>query len=172
MRTATITRKTAETEISVTIGLDGTGHYENHTGVGFFDHMLDQLSRHSLIDMTVSAKGDADLDMIAGGGSYGGTAGVGVSNTTLVKTDVVEAFIAGGSDIKSGGTTGLKVLATSTEDINTIAVGGAGGGESAKCAYSHYVAIPANGSCRIAYGGIRYSQHGDFTSSASAGYVV
>ena len=62
MRTATITRKTAETEISVTIGLDGTGHYENHTGVGFFDHMLDQLSRHSLIDMTVSAKGDLHID--------------------------------------------------------------------------------------------------------------
>ena len=62
MRTATITRKTAETEISVTIGLDGTGHYENHTGVGFFDHMLDQLSRHSLIDMTVSATGDLHID--------------------------------------------------------------------------------------------------------------
>ncbi len=62
MRTAIITRKTAETEISVTIGLDGTGHYENHTGVGFFDHMLDQLSRHSLIDMTVSAKGDLHID--------------------------------------------------------------------------------------------------------------
>jgi len=62
MRTATITRKTAETEISVTIGLDGTGHYENHTGVGFFDHMLDQLSRHSLIDMTVTAKGDLHID--------------------------------------------------------------------------------------------------------------
>jgi imidazoleglycerol-phosphate dehydratase len=62
MRTATITRKTAETEISVTIGLDGTGHYENHTGVGFFDHMLDQLSRHSLIDMAVSAKGDLHID--------------------------------------------------------------------------------------------------------------
>ena len=62
MRTATITRKTAETEISVTIGLDGTGHYENHTSVGFFDHMLDQLSRHSLIDMTVSAKGDLHID--------------------------------------------------------------------------------------------------------------
>lgn len=62
MRTATITRSTAETEISVTINLDGTGAYDNQTGVGFFDHMLDQLSRHSLIDMTISAKGDLHID--------------------------------------------------------------------------------------------------------------
>ncbi|WP_444452099.1 imidazoleglycerol-phosphate dehydratase HisB [Rhodobacter capsulatus] len=62
MRTATITRKTAETEISVTVNLDGTGVYQNHTGVGFFDHMLDQLSRHSLIDLTISATGDLHID--------------------------------------------------------------------------------------------------------------
>lgn len=62
MRTATITRSTAETEISVTINLDGTGIYDNQTGVGFFDHMLDQLARHSLIDMTVRAKGDLHID--------------------------------------------------------------------------------------------------------------
>jgi imidazoleglycerol-phosphate dehydratase len=62
MRTATIKRSTAETEISVTINLDGTGVYDNQTGVGFFDHMLDQLSRHSLIDMTISAKGDLHID--------------------------------------------------------------------------------------------------------------
>ena len=62
MRTATITRSTAETEISVTINLDGTGVYDNQTGVGFFDHMLDQLSRHSLIDMTISGKGDLHID--------------------------------------------------------------------------------------------------------------
>ena len=62
MRTATITRSTAETEISVTINLDGTGVYDNQTGVGFFDHMLDQLSRHSLVDMTISAKGDLHID--------------------------------------------------------------------------------------------------------------
>ena len=62
MRTATITRKTAETDISVTIDLDGTGKYDNQTGVGFFDHMLDQLSRHALIDMTVRATGDLHID--------------------------------------------------------------------------------------------------------------
>ena len=62
MRTATITRKTSETEFSVTINLDGTGSYDNQTGVGFFDHMLDQLSRHSLIDFTIRAKGDLHID--------------------------------------------------------------------------------------------------------------
>jgi imidazoleglycerol-phosphate dehydratase len=62
MRTSTITRKTAETDISVEINLDGTGIYDNQTGVGFFDHMLDQLARHSLIDMTVRATGDLHID--------------------------------------------------------------------------------------------------------------
>ncbi len=62
MRKAKIARKTAETSISVEIDLDGTGSYSNETGVGFFDHMLDQLSRHSLIDMTVHAKGDLHID--------------------------------------------------------------------------------------------------------------
>ncbi|MCG6901713.1 MAG: imidazoleglycerol-phosphate dehydratase HisB [Rhodobacter sp.] len=62
MRSAKVTRKTAETEISVKINLDGTGVYDNRTGVGFFDHMLDQLARHSLIDMTVRAKGDLHID--------------------------------------------------------------------------------------------------------------
>jgi imidazoleglycerol-phosphate dehydratase len=62
MRKATITRQTAETQITVEINLDGTGQYDNSTGVGFFDHMLDQLSRHALIDMTVRAKGDLHID--------------------------------------------------------------------------------------------------------------
>jgi imidazoleglycerol-phosphate dehydratase len=62
MRRATITRKTAETEISVEIDLDGTGRYDNRTGVGFFDHMLDQLARHALIDMTIRAEGDLHID--------------------------------------------------------------------------------------------------------------
>ena len=62
MRTAKVERKTAETDISVEINLDGTGVYDNQTGVGFFDHMLDQLSRHALIDMTVRANGDLHID--------------------------------------------------------------------------------------------------------------
>ena len=62
MRSASITRETAETRIEVTVNLDGTGRYDNQTGVGFFDHMLDQLSRHSLIDLTVRAKGDLHID--------------------------------------------------------------------------------------------------------------
>lgn len=62
MRRATITRKTAETEISVTLDLDGTGQYDCQTGVGFFDHMLDQLARHALIDLEIRAKGDLHID--------------------------------------------------------------------------------------------------------------
>ncbi|MDF0598058.1 imidazoleglycerol-phosphate dehydratase HisB [Psychromarinibacter halotolerans] len=62
MRTAEIVRKTAETDISVSIDLDGTGSYEMDTGIGFFDHMLDQLSRHSLIDMKVRCQGDLHID--------------------------------------------------------------------------------------------------------------
>ncbi|MDO5632173.1 MAG: imidazoleglycerol-phosphate dehydratase HisB [Paracoccus sp. (in: a-proteobacteria)] len=62
MRTATISRSTAETRIEVTVNLDGTGVYDNQTGIGFFDHMLDQLSRHSLIDLTVRADGDLHID--------------------------------------------------------------------------------------------------------------
>ncbi|WP_425092463.1 imidazoleglycerol-phosphate dehydratase HisB [Tropicimonas sp. S265A] len=62
MRSATITRKTAETDISVELNLDGTGAYDNQTGVGFFDHMLDQLSRHALIDMTARCTGDLHID--------------------------------------------------------------------------------------------------------------
>jgi len=62
MRTAKITRKTAETSISVEINLDGAGVYDNQTGVGFFDHMLDQLSRHALIDMKIRCTGDLHID--------------------------------------------------------------------------------------------------------------
>ena len=62
MRSASITRKTTETDITVMVELDGTGTSEIQTGVGFFDHMLDQLARHSLIDMHVRATGDLHID--------------------------------------------------------------------------------------------------------------
>ncbi len=62
MRDASITRQTAETSITVTVNLDGTGSYANETGIGFFDHMLDQLARHALIDMDVKATGDLHID--------------------------------------------------------------------------------------------------------------
>ena len=62
MRNAKIARKTAETDINVEISLDGSGTYDNETGVGFFDHMLDQLARHALIDMRVRCAGDLHID--------------------------------------------------------------------------------------------------------------
>jgi imidazoleglycerol-phosphate dehydratase len=62
MRSATIERTTTETSVSAEVTLDGTGRYDVATGVGFFDHMLEQLCRHSLIDITVRAKGDRHVD--------------------------------------------------------------------------------------------------------------
>jgi imidazoleglycerol-phosphate dehydratase len=62
MRTASITRKTNETQIEVEINLDGTGVYDVSTGIGFLDHMLEQLSRHSLIDIRLKALGDLHID--------------------------------------------------------------------------------------------------------------
>ena len=62
MRKATFERQTNETDIKVELNLDGTGVYQNETGIGFFDHMLDQFSRHSLIDLQVKAQGDTDID--------------------------------------------------------------------------------------------------------------
>lgn len=61
-RTARLVRNTNETAIEVDIDLDGTGRFDIATGIGFFDHMLEQLSRHSLIDMTIKAKGDLHID--------------------------------------------------------------------------------------------------------------
>ncbi len=62
MRHAQITRKTAETDIELTLTLDGTGQRDIATGVGFFDHMLDQLARHSLMDVSLRATGDRHID--------------------------------------------------------------------------------------------------------------
>jgi imidazoleglycerol-phosphate dehydratase len=62
MRTATVERKTTETKVTCTINLDGTGAFDIKTGVGFFDHMMEQLSRHSLIDIALKADGDLHID--------------------------------------------------------------------------------------------------------------
>ena len=62
MRTASVERSTNETSVAVSVNLDGTGRFEGETGVGFFDHMLAQLARHSLIDITLKAKGDLHID--------------------------------------------------------------------------------------------------------------
>jgi len=62
MREASVERKTAETSIEAAVNLDGSGRSEISTGIGFLDHMLDQLARHSLMDITVKAKGDLHID--------------------------------------------------------------------------------------------------------------
>jgi imidazoleglycerol-phosphate dehydratase len=61
-RTAEVTRKTAETDITVKLNLDGTGKAALNTGIGFFDHMLDQIARHGMIDLEIAAKGDLHID--------------------------------------------------------------------------------------------------------------
>ena len=61
-RTATVKRRTKETKISATVDLDGTGAYDVSTGVGFLDHMIEQLARHSLIDIALKAEGDLHID--------------------------------------------------------------------------------------------------------------
>ncbi len=61
-RTASVSRTTNETDIAISVEIDGTGTFDIGTGVGFFDHMLEQLSRHSLIDMNIRAKGDLHID--------------------------------------------------------------------------------------------------------------
>jgi imidazoleglycerol-phosphate dehydratase len=62
MRTATITRATSETRVDITVNLDGTGLRDIHTGIGFYDHMLEQLARHGLFDLTIRTAGDLHID--------------------------------------------------------------------------------------------------------------
>lgn len=61
-RQASVTRNTKETQITASVNLDGTGKAELHTGIGFFDHMLDQIARHGLIDLSIKAQGDLHID--------------------------------------------------------------------------------------------------------------
>jgi imidazoleglycerol-phosphate dehydratase len=62
MRTATVKRKTSETDVTVTVNLDGTGQRAIHTGIGFYDHMLEQLARHGLFDLEITTVGDLHID--------------------------------------------------------------------------------------------------------------
>ena len=62
MRTATLERRTSETQVQVTLNLDGSGQYDVSTGVGFLDHMLRHMAVHGLLDLTVRAKGDLEID--------------------------------------------------------------------------------------------------------------
>jgi imidazoleglycerol-phosphate dehydratase len=61
-RTAEVTRNTSETQVSVRVNLDGTGQARLHTGIGFLDHMLDQIARHGLLDLDIDAEGDLHID--------------------------------------------------------------------------------------------------------------
>ena len=62
MRQAEISRNTLETQITVKVNLDGTGVSQIHTGIGFFDHMLDQIARHGMMDLAIQAQGDLHID--------------------------------------------------------------------------------------------------------------
>jgi len=62
MRTVDVTRNTSETQIQIALNLDGTGKAQLNSGVPFLDHMLDQIARHGMIDLTVTAKGDTHID--------------------------------------------------------------------------------------------------------------
>ena len=86
MRTAAIKRKTKETDIEVAVNLDGTGVSKVSTGIGFFDHMLDLLARHSRIDITVKADGDLHVD------HHHTTEDVGIAPSAKQMTDIAKAF--------------------------------------------------------------------------------
>jgi imidazoleglycerol-phosphate dehydratase len=88
MRTAEIVRKTNETDITVRVNLDGTGTHDIATGIGFFDHMLDQLARHSLIDITVRAKGDLHIDFHHTAEDVGITLGQAIRQALADKTGI------------------------------------------------------------------------------------
>ncbi len=113
MRRATVERKTNETDISVTIDLDGSGTCDVETGVGFFDHMLSALGRHSLCDLTVRAKGDTwvddhhtveDVGIVIGQAireALGDKRGIGRFGDAAIPMD--EAFVLAAIDVSGRG---------------------------------------------------------------------
>ena len=100
VRQATIRRNTAETQIDLTVNLDGTGASEIDTGVPFFDHMLTLLARHALLDLTVKARGDTAVAAVpavpagAGGGRCCVTAVSAVSTITTIAASATGAATA------------------------------------------------------------------------------
>ncbi len=88
MRTATVERKTKETSITVTVNLDGTGAYDVSTGIGFLNHMMEQLSRHSLMDLDIKAEGDLHIDFHHTNEDVGITVGEAVSKALGERTGI------------------------------------------------------------------------------------
>jgi len=89
MRTAEVRRTTKETQIEVRVDLDGSGRYDVATGIGFLDHMLEQLSRHSLLDLVVRAKGDLHIDFHHTTEDTGIAIGEAVSKALGARTGIV-----------------------------------------------------------------------------------
>jgi imidazoleglycerol-phosphate dehydratase len=87
-RKATVTRNTKETQITVSVNLDGTGKADLHTGIGFFDHMLDQVARHGLIDLSIHAQGDLHIDGHHTVEDVGITLGQAVAQATADKAGI------------------------------------------------------------------------------------
>jgi imidazoleglycerol-phosphate dehydratase len=88
MRKATVTRNTKETQITVSVNLDGTGKADLQTGIGFFDHMLDQIARHGLMDLTIKAVGDLHIDGHHTVEDVGITLGQAVAQATADKAGI------------------------------------------------------------------------------------
>ena len=96
-RKGKISRKTKETSISVDLNIDGKGKYKIDTGIGFLDHMLEQLSKHSLIDINLKAKGDTHIDLHHTTEDTGIAIGEDLKKALKIKADYVPAMVCMGN---------------------------------------------------------------------------